>query len=348
MGLSAARSAARALHVEVKLHGADPIAERRRERARSPTGGGAEIATLSTLLDLYGEKVGGRKRTWEEARGRIEKVFKSFAGRPLADLNRNEIQIAADNYAAVMSASAAVRYLRPILKWGTQRGYVNEGLAQLHPPAPVKRRTRVLSDRELGLIVPVIRSSRRPAWRAMYFMLLTLARREEVAKARWQDIDWQSRTWTISETKNDQPHFVPLSSQAIAFLSQIDGVNLLASALIFSTTSGAALSNWDRETKALQRTTQTDGWHRHDLRRTSATALGNLGVLPDIVEASLNHAAIRSTLASTYNRARYRPQVRDALQRLADYLDAICEGGTQKILPFGTGGLEESLRGRRS
>ena len=35
MGLSAARSAARALHVEVKLHGADPIAEHRQEKARS-------------------------------------------------------------------------------------------------------------------------------------------------------------------------------------------------------------------------------------------------------------------------------------------------------------------------
>ena len=333
MGLSAARSAARALHVEVKLHGADPIAEHRQEKARSRAGGTA-VATLSTLLDLYGEKVGARKKTWGEARRRIQKVLEPLVARPLADLTRNEIQITADNYTAIMSASAAIRYLRPVIKWGAQRGYVDAGLADLHPPATVKRRTRVLSDHELSRIVPVIRSSSRPAWRAMYFMLLTLGRREEVANARWEDIDWQSRTWTILETKNNEPHVVPLSSQAVTFIAGIRAQSDNKSALIFSTTSDTTPANWDRETKALHQVSGTDSWHRHDLRRTAATALGNLGVLPDIVEAGLNHVAIHSTLASAYNRARYRPQVREALQRLADHLDDVCEGGTQRIVAF--------------
>jgi hypothetical protein len=51
--------------------------------------------------------------------------------------------------------------------------------------------------------------------------------------------------------------------------------------------------------------------------------LGEMGELPDIVEAALNHVSIRSPLAATYNRARYWPQVAAALQRLADTLDDI-------------------------
>jgi hypothetical protein len=51
--------------------------------------------------------------------------------------------------------------------------------------------------------------------------------------------------------------------------------------------------------------------------------LGDMGVQPDIIEAALNHVTIRSPLAATYNRSRYRPQVAVALQRLADALDSV-------------------------
>jgi hypothetical protein len=77
----------------------------------------------------------------------------------------------------------------------------------------------------------------------------------------------------------------------------------------------------------------TEGWHRHDLRRTGATMLGELGEMPDIVEAALKYVTIRSPLASTYNRSRCRPQVATALQRLADVLDGI-EAGGATIVPI--------------
>ncbi len=107
--------------------------------------------------------------------------------------------------------------------------------------------------------------------------------------------------------------------------------------LIFATSTGAPLGNWDRETKALQEASGTAGWTRHDLRRTGATMLGEMGELPDIIEAALNHVSIRSPLAATYNRSRYRPQVAAALQRLADALDGI-EAGAAKVVPLHAAG----------
>ncbi len=64
-----------------------------------------------------------------------------------------------------------------------------------------------------------------------------------------------------------------------------------------------------------------------------ATMLGEMGEMPDIIEAALNHTSIHSPLAATYNRSRYRPQVAMALQRLADALDGIEQGGAE-ILPL--------------
>jgi integrase len=109
----------------------------------------------------------------------------------------------------------------------------------------------------------------------------------------------------------------------VALLTAIRPKDPNAASLVFATGAGTALGNWDRETKALQEKSKTVGWHRHDLRRTGATMLGERGELPDIVEAALNHISIRSPLAATYNRSRYRPQVAEALQRLADALDRI-------------------------
>ena len=60
----------------------------------------------------------------------------------------------------------------------------------------------------------------------------------------------------------------------------------------------------------------------HDLRRTCATNLGELGVQPHYIEAILNHySGHRAALAGVYQRAKYEPEMRAALQKWADYVD---------------------------
>jgi len=65
-------------------------------------------------------------------------------------------------------------------------------------------------------------------------------------------------------------------------------------------------------------------WRLHDLRRTCATQMAELGVQPWYVEAVLNHqSGHKQGVAGTYNRARYADEMRSALQRWADYVDKI-------------------------
>jgi hypothetical protein len=77
----------------------------------------------------------------------------------------------------------------------------------------------------------------------------------------------------------------------------------------------------------------TTGWTRHDLRRTTATLLGESGVPPHIIEAVLGHT-IHSSLASTYNRSRYFSEVRAALQALADFYGHVVAGTSCKVVPL--------------
>jgi len=330
MGISDAREAAGAMRARVQQAGADPVAEARRKRTQAHDAA-AGIGTLAALLDLYGRQRGTTLKSWPECRQRIAHVFAAFLDKPLAQLKAEELQIAADGHASAQSAAAAVRYLRPVLKWAAQRRYVAAGVAVLQPPATVGRRDRVLSREELATLLPVLEKSANPYARALRFMLLTLARREEACRACWRDVDLAAATWTIPTTKNGQPHVVPLPHQAVAFLAGIKAPDADPGALVFANGAGRHLGNWDRGGKIAMTASGTEGWTRHDLRRTGATMLGDMGELPDIIEAALNHVSIRSPLAATYNRSRYRPQVAAALQRLADALDGIQAGGAEVV-----------------
>lgn len=64
----------------------------------------------------------------------------------------------------------------------------------------------------------------------------------------------------------------------------------------------------------------------HALRRTCATLAGDLGQPPHVVSALLGHRSIGGGLHAGYNQSRYRAEIVDALQMVADLLDALAAG----------------------
>jgi len=151
------------------------------------------------------------------------------------------------------------------------------------------------------------------------FLLLTGQRRNEISKLRWSEVDLTRRVIVLApeRTKNSRPHEVPLSAQALAILERVPRRN--SSDFLFAE---RGFTNWDRD-KFDQRL-GIALWRLHDLRRTCATQLGELGVQPHHIEAILNHySGHRAGVAGIYQRAKYSDEMRTALQRLADHLDQI-------------------------
>lgn len=65
----------------------------------------------------------------------------------------------------------------------------------------------------------------------------------------------------------------------------------------------------------------------HDLRRTAATKMAALGILPHVVEAILNHASgTISGVAAIYNRHTYAAEKKRALQAWAREIERIASG----------------------
>ena len=68
-------------------------------------------------------------------------------------------------------------------------------------------------------------------------------------------------------------------------------------------------------------------WTPHDFRRTCATRMSDLGILPHAIEALLNHVSgFRRGIAGVYNKSLYAAEKKQALGIWADHLAAITQG----------------------
>jgi hypothetical protein len=101
-------------------------------------------------------------------------------------------------------------------------------------------------------------------------------------------------------------------------------------------TRGGGFTMWSRGKAALDARSGVKDWTTHDIRRSVATKLADLGVMPHIIEAALNHySGHRRGVAGTYNRSAYEKEIRNALALWHDHLRALVEGGERKIFHIG-------------
>ena len=140
---------------------------------------------------------------------------------------------------------------------------------------------------------------------------------------RRDELSEDGSIWTIPgvRTKNHRAHVVPLPPLARSILATLEPVS---SEFAFSTTGRSPISGWARIKARLDDEMQVPPWRLHDLRRTAATGMAEIGIAPHIVEAALNHVSgARAGVAGTYNRAAYAQEKRTALEVWAAHIGGI-------------------------
>jgi len=172
---------------------------------------------------------------------------------------------------------------------------------------PETSRSRVLSDDELRRVWFAAVDLGQPWTALIRSLILSGQRRDEVARMPWVELDLASKKWMIpgDRAKNGVPHLVHLSN---AFLAELEGLSTDRE-FVFSRGAAPVGDYTDAKAKLDNAAGVTD-WTFHDLRRTMATRLGELGVASSVVEALLNHksGASRAGVAGVYNRAELEPQ----------------------------------------
>ena len=132
-------------------------------------------------------------------------------------------------------------------------------------------------------------------------------------------------------TKNNRDHELTLSPQAWAIIDSVSPRH--GNDYLFGRKHG--FTSWSTCKQTLDRRAGVTGWTVHDLRRTVATRMADIGVQPHIIEALLNHVSgHKRGVAGTYNRSPYEREVKNALAIWADHVANIVSGEKRKILQF--------------
>jgi len=98
---------------------------------------------------------------------------------------------------------------------------------------------------------------------------------------------------------------VPLSPQALEMLdSRPKGGDRVF---------GTKLGNLSTYSAAVAKTTGIE-WRLHDLRRTFASGLQQMGVTPAVIDKCLNHSAVVKGVAAVYLRSQYLPERKAAME----------------------------------
>ena len=97
---------------------------------------------------------------------------------------------------------------------------------------------------------------------------------------------------------------------------------------LFGMRASRGFTGWAAKAeRALRTASKVTDWTLHDLRRTVATRMADLGVQPHIIEAVLNHVSgHKAGVAGTYNRSLYSTEKRRALDLWAAHVIALVAG----------------------
>jgi integrase len=328
LDIEQARFLARKHLAEVTL-GGDPHAEKQQAKLKAKR-------LLRPIIDQYlaARKPKLRASSYSEVSRYLLTDFRSLHNTPISAIQRIDIAAILRDKASTspVSARQARSAVQAFFAWA-----ICEGFTETNPVVGTNKyelgpaRDRVLSDEELVAVWKACEDD--DFGRIVRLLILTGSRRDEIAGMRWPEFGIDNRTWTLpgERAKNKRALTLSLPNMAWNIVESIEH-RPWNNHLFGSGPNG--FTHWNRKLE-LDKQSGVSNWVIHDLRRTTATRMVDLGVQPHHVEAVLNHqGGHRGGVAGIYNRATYAKEIRAALIIWADHVASIVSGEEREIVQF--------------
>lgn len=330
--------------------GEDPAANKQAAKAAAKAHARKEDDTIEKVVDAFVERYAKkqtRESSWREAERILRReIVGPWKGRRLGEISRVDVHGLVDPIVerAPILANRTLAALRRLCGWAVERGIIQHSPCEkVRAPVAEHSRDRVLTDDEIRLAWCAFEAAGWPFGPLAKLLLVTAARRDEVASMSWQEVDLAARTWVIPKerVKNGIAHEIPLSDAAIRILDSLPRIGGSVGP-IFTTNGRTAVSGFSKFKAQVDAAILAamgagveppERWTLHDLRRTAASGMAGLGVPPHHIEAVLNHrGGIIKGVAAIYNRYSYSAEKRSALDSWGQALDAILSGRADKVV----------------
>lgn len=196
--------------------GKDPAAAKRIARGE---------ATLAGLFDHWLEMhAKPHKKTWPEDQRQYDKFLTQWKARKLSELKRGDVQAWHSKLGrehGIYQANRALALLRAMFNTAVEIGW--EGLNPCHKIKKFSetKRDRFLQPDELPKFFKALADEPNETLRDFFAIcLFTGSRRSTVQAMRWEELNFDSRSWRIPDTKSGEPVVVPLDEPALAILER--------------------------------------------------------------------------------------------------------------------------------
>lgn len=209
----------------------------------------------------------------------------------------------------------------------------------------LKPRYQIIKDDQLKPWFDSVSSlSDRSARDYLLLLLFTGLRKNEAASLKWSDVDLVNATLTISETKNDRLHILPLGDYLLRLLKErAAGKESKTEKYVFpGSGKNGYRSDMRKQIYEVEEQCAVE-FTPHDLRRTFTTVAG--GMLPEYIVKSLTNHMDKTDVTQTHY---FMPEVknlREPMQRIENHL--LEKAGQAKSKSLNSAANVVSMSGRR-
>jgi len=325
--------------------GIDPSEQRKAVKASQ-----AE-SSLNSFEVIAREWIGKQNNSWSPANTKIVtrllmvNVFPWIGNRPISELKAPELLALLrrmEERGILKSASRVRAICGQVFRYAIATGRAERDIAaDLRGALATPKRKHLASITDPKEVAALLRAIDGLTGTfivkcAMRLAPLVFVRPGELRKAEWCEIDLDKAEWNIpaEKMKTKQPHLVPLSTQAVSILKEIQPLTGSTRYVFHSTRTVNKPMSDMALSAALRRMGYAQGeMTPHGFRAMARTILDEvLQVRPDLIEHQLAHA-VRDPLGRAYNRTKHLPERRRMMQIWADYLDGL-KLGKAKVIPL--------------
>ena len=234
--LAAARAKAAAASVKVAgdVH---PAAEKKAERIAKTVPADDTIATIiKQFVAAHCKRKLKARSAHEVERLLTKEIAAPWGERPLSHIGKKDIHALLDAIVerpAPITANRTLAWLHTLFNWVVERGILNTNpCIGIRPPADETARDRVLSDDELAALWRASDGLEQPYSEFIKLLILTGARRNEIAELRWREVDPIQRFGRSQKSAprmpgSTQSHLSDLAVEVLKGLPRIDGSDLI-------------------------------------------------------------------------------------------------------------------------
>lgn len=256
-----------------------------------------EQQTLQELFNEFMERYSKKeKKSWIHDERDIPKFFGHWFNRKICDITKLEIQelfekITKEN--GKYQANHVLERLRAMYNKAIEWGWKGYNPTNNIKKNRTEKRDRYLSEDEFTRFNNVLEKESLIHRSFFLLLLYTGARKSNVLAMRWEDIDFKLNQWRIPDTKNGEPAYIPLISQAKDILLNLPK----NSKWVFPNPKDPTKHYvwFNRVWKEILKEANLKNIRMHDLRRTMGSWQAITGASLLTIGKSLGHKSNQAT-----------------------------------------------------